>query len=106
MDEDEEMSRITRNKKRGERKEQRTGYQRRPRTRPMNKLRLKHKMILNPSLKDHIINITDSSQENLVESKKHKKVMKKYKIQEPKPIGKYPEEFQELDSEIIRKRMK
>jgi hypothetical protein len=106
MVEDEEMSRIIRNNKRGEMKEQRTCYQRRPRTRPMNKLRLKHKMILNPSLKDHIINITNSPPKNPVESKKHKKVVKEDKIQEPKPIKKYPEEFQELDSEIISKRMK
>jgi hypothetical protein len=42
-------------------KEQRTGYQMRPRTSPTNKLRLKNKMILNPSFKDHIINITYSS---------------------------------------------
>jgi hypothetical protein len=78
----------------------------RPRTKPTNKLRLKHKMILNPSLKDHIINIADSSLENHVASKKHKKVVKEDKIQEPKPIGKYPEEFQEPNNEIISKRMK
>jgi hypothetical protein len=83
-------------------------------------------MILNPSMKDHIIIIIDSPPENPVASKKHKKVVKEDniqepnlvtynkhkkvvkedKIQEPKPIREDPEEFQELDSEIIIKRMK
>jgi hypothetical protein len=63
-------------------------------------------MILNLSLKDHIINITYSPPKNPMASKKHKKFVKEDKIQETKLIRKDPEEFQELDNEIISKIMK